>query len=129
MSHKTQTLKRNKVKPLGSEILLSVKTSNEEWIVLLGLVHVGSYKSLGKREVMKTLKGVVTKTGKIARWKAKSGMLETKELASVSSMEPPHFDKCREFDTRKLHLHDDPDKTWHCHRQGRMLENRARRTQ
>ena len=46
-----------------------MKTCNEEWIALSGLADAGSSKSLGKREVIKTKKEVVTKNDKKVKWK------------------------------------------------------------
>ena len=102
---------KNKMKTLGSEILLSAKMRNDEHAVLLGLVDAGSSKSFKKRESTQTTKDVVTTENKRAKWKTKDGVPETKESASVSSMKLLQLAKRREFDISKLRLYDDLDET------------------
>ena len=101
-------INKNETKRLELEILLSVKTNNDEHSTLLGLVGIGSSKSLGKREVIQTTKGVVTTADERAKWKTKAGAFKTKESSSVGSMKLPQFANRREFDIEKPHLHGDP---------------------
>ena len=86
-------ISKDKAKELGLEILLSAKISNAECAKLLGFADAGSSKSLGKREVIKTMKDVVIENNKKEKWKTKSGMLETKESARMTSMKLPQFTK------------------------------------
>ena len=43
-------ISKDKVNALGSEIMLSVKIDNEEWITLLSLADAESSKSLGNEK-------------------------------------------------------------------------------
>ena len=109
VARKAQVLEKNKAKPLGSEILLSAKTSNDEHDTLPGSLDTGFSKSLVKREEMQTAKDVVATVGKREKWKAKARAFETKESASAHNMKLPQFAKLRKFEIGKLRLYGDLD--------------------
>ena len=86
-----------------------VKIKENEHVTLLGLVGAGSSRSLGKREVMQTIKDAKITADKKIKWKTKAGAFNTKESAQVCNMKLPQFIKRREFDIEKLQSCDDPE--------------------